>query len=258
MKKIKLLTIFYVLFFMVFFTTAVFAQNSVDLNGNFEGTRKQYNSAHTDFIQEFQYTYNLKQDGDIVTGTSTIINEKGDYAVTQLKGYVVGNIFYFEEYQIEDEMKDPYSVWCFKKGALNIVSENGKISLEGDTESYTSNYGRACTGGFTQISKIDSRYANSNNDKPNKLHNLDLNISVAPNPTVNEVQIRFENNAKQQALIEIFDLNGKKIAEIVNGSLEKGQHQFSFSLNAYSNGLYIVKLTLGSTVHSTSVIKADR
>ena len=77
---------------LLFTATTGFAQDSytqilnaqqvskLDLNGKWVGKRKQYSADKKSFIETFQYEFELKQEGDIITGTSTIINSNGDYA----------------------------------------------------------------------------------------------------------------------------------------------------------------------------------
>lgn len=259
MKNIKLFTIGYVLFF-VLFTSFVFAQNKHDLNGVFEGLRKQYDTQHQNFIQEFQYRYDLKQEGDQVSGISTIYNEEGDYADVKIRGIVIGDKFYFEEYEIVDEMKSPYSVWCYKTGELNISEENGQLVLSGETKSYMSNYGGACTGGYTHIAKFNDNPESSAVDKDDKssLESIDLAVELYPNPTPDYSQVTFDLKKKSKVTIEIFDLSGRLISTPLSGSLSKGTHQTSIDLSTESTGLYVVKVSVGDKFYSKELMKTDR
>ncbi len=255
MKNIKLFTAAYLVFF-VLFTSFVFAQSSNDLTGVFEGLRKQYDPHHRTFIQEFQYKYDLKQDGDQVYGVSTIFSESGDYADVKIRGMVVGDKFYFEEYQIIDEIKSPYSVWCYKTGELNITRENGMVMLSGETQSYMSNYGAPCTGGYTEILKMDD------SDAPikdaSKLQDAHMRVDLYPNPTEGEAQIYFELNKKNKVKVELFDLSGRLIATPLDGSLGKGIHQTMVNVEKESTGLFIVKLTVGDQFYSKELIKTAK
>lgn len=249
MKKIQLLTISYILFF-VFFTTAVFAQN---ISGTFEGLRKQYDNNQENFAQEFQYKYELIQKGETVTGISTIYNEKGDYAEVRLRGMVLGNVFYFEEYEIVDEMKSDYTTWCYKTGELKIETKGDKILLVGKTKSYTSNYGAPCTGGYTELAKTSSTKIPS---KENSKLVEEINVSLYPNPTSTEATITFELNNKNKVSIELYDLSGRLVSSALNETLEAGNHQVKVNVANQSNGLYIVKISIGKEVYSKQLVKA--
>lgn len=259
MKNIRLFTIGYILFF-VLFTSFVFAQSKHDLNGVFEGLRKQYDFEHQSFIQEFQYRYDLKQNGNQVEGISSIYNEHGDYADVKIRGIVVGDKFYFEEYEIIDEIKDPYNVWCYKTGELQISEKDGQLVLSGETKSYMSNYGGACSGGYTYISKFndDEEASARNKDDKASLENIEMVVELFPNPTPDFAQISFELAKKNKVSIEVFDLSGRLIATPLAGSLSKGIHQTSIDLSKESAGLYVVKVSVGDKFYSKELIKTDR
>ena len=251
MKRIQLLTFSYVLFFACF-TSVVFAQN---ISGTFEGLRKQYDINQQDFIKEFQYQYDLKQNGDQVNGISTIYNEKGEYAEVKLRGLIVGNTFYFEEYEIVDQIKDDFKVWCYKSGELQIITEKDKVYLKGETKSYTSNFGAPCTGGYTALSKTSSTYTN-NNSQPSSNIVENLAVSLYPNPTIDESNISFQLNNENKVKIEVYDLNGGIVAAPLNKKLNAGNHNIKVNIGQASNGLYIVKMTVGKEVFSKQLIKA--
>ena len=67
----------------------------LDLNGKWSGKRMQYSADKKSFVETFQYEFNLKQDGDIITGTTTIISANGDYADMKLEGVLIGNKLHF-------------------------------------------------------------------------------------------------------------------------------------------------------------------
>jgi hypothetical protein len=257
MKRIQLFTLGYFLFF-VLFTSLVFAQSTSDLSGSFEGLRKQYDSSHKYFSQEFQYKYDLIQEGNQVSGVSTIYNENGDYADVKIRGMVVGNKFYFEEYEIIDEIKLPQSVWCFKTGELDIFYKNGETYLSGETKSFMSNYGAPCSGGFTEISRVGDKQAPCFGDceKEASAKNLDIAINLYPNPTANFADITFEVIKKGKVSLEVYDLSGRLIVVALNEVMEKGTHVKNINLEKESTGLFIVKLTIGNQVYSKELIKA--
>lgn len=259
MKRIQLFTLSYFLFF-VLFTGVVFAQSTFDLNGTFEGLRKQYNPSHSYFSQEFQYKYELVQEGDQVRGTSTIFSENGDYADVKIRGIVIGDKFYFEEYEIIDEIKSPYSVWCYKTGELNIVVKDGKTYLMGETKSFMSNYGAPCTGGYTEIVRIGDKQEPCFGDceKEAFAKNIEVNVNLYPNPTADFADITYEVLKKTKVTIELYDLSGRLIAVPVNKMMDKGRQVSTVNLEKESTGLFIVKLSIGDQVYSKELIKAAK
>lgn len=254
LSRAKWFSIIYVFAFM-FLSGGLIAQTTFDISGTFEGVRKQLDKSQQEYVQEFEYRYELQQKGDKVEGISVIYNEDGDYAEVMLKGLVVGNKFYFEEYEILDEIKTRYQTWCYKVGVLEISRINGEIVLKGNTDSYMSNYGLPCTGGFTQLSKTD----NSSTDEPTISIDVDVAAySVYPNPTAAITELHYKLPNADNISIEVYDLNGSLISKEYSGKQAEGSHSESINLSAATPGLYIVKLTVGKEVYSTQVMKTER
>lgn len=253
MKKIQILSFAYFLFF-VLFTSVLFAQSTYQLNGSFDGLRKQYDPYHNYFMQEFQYQLDLKQSGNAVTGTSTIYSENGDYAEVKIRGMVVGDKFYFEEYEIIDEMKNPLSVWCYKSGELKIVSKDNKLYLLGDTKSYTSDYGSPCTGGYTEIFKPLEKNESASKEEVDKEM---IQVEAFPNPTSDYVQVSFDLKDNSKASLELYNMSGTRVLKLFNGSLEKGKQSQRIDLSTLSNGLYVLKLSIKDQVYSKQIIKLN-
>lgn len=68
-------------------------------------------------------------------------------------------------------------------------------------------------------------------------------FSLQPNPTSAGAEIRFVLPESDQVSIEVIDVLGKKVADIYNGRLASGQHNFSISENHLSNaGIYFVRI----------------
>ncbi len=258
MKKIKLFTLGYFLFFMLF-TSVLFAQSSFNLTGTFDGVRKQYDEQHETFMQEFQYQFDLVQEGDAVIGVSTIYNENGDYADVKVRGIVVGDKFYFEEYEIIDQIKAKYSVWCYKSGELTISKKDGQIYLTGDTKSFMSNYGAPCTGGYTEIAKFDEGDSDSPRESKNSLgDNIAIDINLFPNPTYNEATISFDVVKRGKATVEVFDLSGRLVDTPLNETVAPGYNSTTVNLENESTGLFIVKITIGKEVYSKELVKGAK
>ena len=79
-------------------TLSFFALNlfAIDISGEWNGTRYQYNDSKTGYIAEFTYKYNLKQEGSQVAGTAFIQSKGGKFAEIAVRGFVEGSQFYFE------------------------------------------------------------------------------------------------------------------------------------------------------------------
>jgi hypothetical protein len=92
--------------------------SKLDVSGKWVGKRKQYSWDQKSYIEVFEYEFDLKQEGDIISGTTTIINSNGEYADMQIEGVLVGNKLHFAEKEIKSAIRPEGKVWCFKSGEL--------------------------------------------------------------------------------------------------------------------------------------------
>ena len=67
--------------------------------------------------------------------------------------------------------------------------------------------------------------------------------TVFPNPAENIVTIAFNNPQSQILYFEVLNSQGQLVNRLYNGSLAKGENEFSFSLNKLSAGIYFLKVT---------------
>ncbi|MBL4706221.1 MAG: T9SS type A sorting domain-containing protein, partial [Flavobacteriales bacterium] len=81
-------------------------------------------------------------------------------------------------------------------------------------------------------------------------------LKLFPNPSVDFVELNFNMENAGTALIRIFDLNGKLIEELYNGSAKQGQNLLSFSVYHLNSGQYQLSIvTDQSEIASRSFIK---
>jgi len=67
--------------------------------------------------------------------------------------------------------------------------------------------------------------------------------------SANAINFCFETNSALHASIEIFALNGQKIATVFSGKLTKGEQKIAWNLEngaGFSNGIYLCKLAVGN------------
>ena len=236
--------------------------SKLDMTGKWSGKRNQYSWDKKSFIESFQYEFDLKQEGDIVTGTSTIISSNGDYADMKLEGVVVGNILHFREFQVINAIRPQGKLWCFKSGELNVVVDgSGNVKLSGATSSFMEGYNYPCSGGETDITKVD----NSNNNMPvvlagpttdNKVENS-MNITTYPNPFIENANISYNLTTDSKVKMEVFDMSGKLVANLFEGNQKSGVYNFQFSGKTYSSqsGMYIIKMTINGDIFSRQMVQ---
>jgi hypothetical protein len=233
---------------------------TLDLSGKYSGKRNQFTPDRKSIMQSFEYEFNLVQTGDIISGTSTIIKANGDYADIKLRGMVVADKLYFEEYEIINQDKDPNMVWCYKSGALSIKKDGDQLKLVGTTDSYMADYYIPCTGGMTDLTKVD----NSNNFKmldaseSSTATDALVTMDVTPNPFVDATKINYILPSNAIVTLEIYDILGKKVASLEN-NLSKNAGNYSIDFSAKNAGLaagvLIAKLTVNGKIYSSEMVQ---
>ena len=128
----------------------------------------------------------------------------------------------------------------------NALSELVLTNISGDT---TNGYSASFTIG------IDAPTSGVINLEPETGGQFKLAQNY-PNPFVNETTIPFTLTNPSNVLIEIFDLNGKKLAELANQKMNAGAQQITIGKNLngilLSAGAYVYQLTVEN---STGVFK---
>ena len=234
----------------------------LDLNGKWSGKRMQYTADKKAFAETFQYEFNLKQDGNIVTGTSTILDQNGNFADMNLEGVVVGNKLMFREYAVQNAIRPQGKIWCFKSGELNFTKDGDNISLVGATSSYMEIYNYPCTGGVTNITKVD----NSSNiealsamttTNTTMLPENKINIEAYPNPFVDNANITYSLNEDAKVTVEVYDMQGRLVTSLFEGAQKAGGYNINFDAKKFSSGsgIYIVKLMVNADVYSTQMVQ---
>jgi L-ascorbate metabolism protein UlaG (beta-lactamase superfamily) len=72
--------------------------------------------------------------------------------------------------------------------------------------------------------------------------------TIFPNPADDEIIIQLDHEASSIANLEILDLSGKKM---ITRNFLPGEKELSLNLAQYPKGLYVLKITVNSIVHST-------
>jgi len=77
-----------------------------------------------------------------------------------------------------------------------------------------------------------------------------------PNPFNASTTIAFDLPERSEVRLEIFDLLGRRVAELANQVLEPGRHQHTWVASSYATGVYIVRLEVsggsGMIMHSSA------
>ena len=78
-----------------------------------------------------------------------------------------------------------------------------------------------------------------------------------PNPFNPSTKISFSTKNAAQVTLEVYNVMGQKLATLVNGFVNSGNHTVSFDATNFASGMYLYKLTAGnySSVKSMMLIK---
>lgn len=80
-------------------------------------------------------------------------------------------------------------------------------------------------------------------------------VDVAPNPARNIAQFSFKTINTATTTLEIFDMSGRKVADVYSGVVEAGNaYQVSFDTEALATGIYMYRFTNGSDVQIKRLI----
>lgn len=79
--------------------------------------------------------------------------------------------------------------------------------------------------------------------------------SVSPNPFRSQARIRFSLERPETTSIVVYDVLGREVSSLYNGSMERGQHEMIWDGNdrtgrALPSGIYFIRLAVGA--HSTT------
>jgi hypothetical protein len=80
-------------------------------------------------------------------------------------------------------------------------------------------------------------------------------VSVSPNPARDIVMFTFKTVNQATTTLEIFDMSGRKVADVYSGTVEAGAaYQVSFDTEALATGIYTYRFTNGSDVQIKRLI----
>ncbi len=236
--------------------------STTDFTGTYSGQRFQYTENKKAILRTYHYVMNIVQNSTTVSGTTTITSDNGDFAVIKLKGMVIEDKLYFEEYEIQDQKKSDGAVWCFKVGELQMGKHDQQTVIYGPTNSYTSTYYLPCTGGYTMLEKVKVESSLTNPVKKQIDQNVttivDNNqfaLQLYPNPFVNESNLLYTITKESKVNIELYDINGALIKILANEIQASGSHSITINGNNLTAGVYIVKLNIDGVVISKQIIK---
>jgi hypothetical protein len=79
-------------------------------------------------------------------------------------------------------------------------------------------------------------------------------LKISPNPTKSHARISFHNPDYAEIEIAIYDLFGRKVADVHSGHLAAGDYNFSADLSGFAAGSYFLKFGVGGRSGSLNLI----
>ena len=55
-------------------------------------------------------------------------------------------------------------------------------------------------------------------------------------------------------LLEVYDINGRLINELINSNMDAGYHSVVWDANSYASGVYFVKMVAGEYVNTQKLM----
>jgi hypothetical protein len=81
--------------------------------------------------------------------------------------------------------------------------------------------------------------------------------NVYPNPTADFSNLSIYVHEPAQFTIEMYSMTGQKVAEIYNGELQEGRHQFEIEMLEYPTGTYLVKVWSDKQDETLKILKIE-
>ncbi|HET6991325.1 MAG TPA: T9SS type A sorting domain-containing protein [Bacteroidia bacterium] len=81
-----------------------------------------------------------------------------------------------------------------------------------------------------------------------------LNISASPNPFSSEININLSLNETQSVDMEVYDLTGKQVAVLKNGTMAAGNNVINWKPVGISEGIYFLQVKAGDTVLTKKIV----
>ncbi|HET6567396.1 MAG TPA: T9SS type A sorting domain-containing protein [Rhodothermales bacterium] len=75
-----------------------------------------------------------------------------------------------------------------------------------------------------------------------------------PNPFNSQTEIRFALPKSTHVQLEVFDLMGRKVAQLVDGQMEAGHHTVGFDANRLPGGVYVYRFRAGKFTESGRMV----
>lgn len=180
---------------------------------------------------------------DSIDAWGTLTLSSGTFPCLRMKEKVDVTTDTYLNGQFVYSSKDSYTtfLWFSKNQAILAVAE----LINGENET-----------GVTAIDGIEFIVASptaisTEENQTNTTFQLEQNF---PNPFNPETTISFYLPETRHISLEVFNVNGQKIATIASGRYSSGHHEIKFSGDELPSGIYIYRLMTGNQVFERKML----
>ncbi|MBN2585780.1 MAG: T9SS type A sorting domain-containing protein [Candidatus Fermentibacteraceae bacterium] len=83
-------------------------------------------------------------------------------------------------------------------------------------------------------------------------------LSVKPNPTTGPAAIGFRLEARSRVLLEVYDVSGRLVGTVLDATVEAGDHAVDFDGTGLGSGVYLLRMSEGGRISTSSLVLMDR
>lgn len=85
-----------------------------------------------------------------------------------------------------------------------------------------------------------------------------LGVSIFPNPAVDEARISYSLDASAEVRLVVYDMLGRQVATLVDGTHEAGAHTATFDARGMASGMYVYHLVAGERTVAGHPLRGGR
>ncbi len=74
----------------------------------------------------------------------------------------------------------------------------------------------------------------------------DYNLSVFPNPSSDNLNVKFSLKGISSVNMDIIDITGRKVADLISENGMNGEVNKTFNISSYAKGIYFVRLKINN------------
>lgn len=129
--------------------------------------------------------------------------------------------------------------WYLGSAAFHLLTDGRILVSGGHSETgYNTNFSPVAHTFF-----IDPGYTYTGLPTSKPVSGYDLGLTNYPNPFNSATSFEFTLKKSGKVTLDIFDLNGKKVAQIANRYFSAGKHALRWDANTLASGIYLCRLT---------------